>query len=175
MSALTLAVLVLAMIGVGILVLVRKLAGPATVSQLDAEWLSNFSVARYRPMLRLLDEADYRFLISQPGYSKQFVRRLRNERRAIFRAYLRNLVRDFHKLHMAARMVLIYAPQDRPELAMNLMRQRVLFSAAILAIECRLVLHSLGLGTVDVRGLLNALDSMRANVGDFAAVQQTTA
>ena len=175
MSALTLALLVLALIGAGILVLVRRLAGPATVSQLDAEWIANFSVARYRPMLRLLDEADYRFLMSQPGYSKKFVRRLRNERRAIFRAYLRNLVRDFHKLHMAARMMLVYAPQDRPELAITLMRQRMLFSVAILAIECRLLLHSVGLGTVDVRALLNALDAMRANVGDFAAAPQAAA
>ena len=73
-------------------------------------------------MLRLLDEADYKFLASQPGYSKKFIENLRAERRAIFRAYLSNLVRDFHRLHMAARMVLVYAPQDRSDFALTLVR-----------------------------------------------------
>ena len=171
MSVLTFAFLALAVVGVAILLLVRKLAGPATVSQCDPDWISNFSVARYRPMLRLLDEADYAFLASQPGYSKKYINRLRGERRAIFRAYLRNLVRDFHRLHMAARMVLVYAPQDRPDLAMTLMRQRFLFMTAVVAIEFRLVLHAAGIGTVDVRNLLAALDSMRLNVGDLASVR----
>jgi hypothetical protein len=174
MSALTFAFLVFGVVAVGILVLVRKLAGPATVSECDPEWIANFSVARYRPMLRLLDEADYKFLASQPGYSKKYISRLRSERRAIFRAYLRNLVRDFHRLHMAARMVLIYAPQDRPELAMTLVRQRLTFTAAILSIECRLLLHTFGVGTVDVRSLIGALDNMRLNVGDLAAIQSAS-
>ena len=171
MSVLTFTFLVLGVVGVAILLLVRKLAGPATVSQCDPEWITNFSVARYRPMLRLLDEADYKFLAAQPGYSKKYINRLRSERRAIFRAYLRNLVRDFHRLHMAARMVLVYAPQDRPDLAMTLMRQRFLFTFAIMSVECRLLLHTVGIGTVDVRNLLQALDNMKINVGDLSAVQ----
>jgi hypothetical protein len=171
MSVLTFAIVALGVVGAAILLLVRKLAGPATISQCDPEWISNFSVARYRPMLRLLDEADYAFLAAQPGYSKKYINRLRAERRAIFRAYLRNLVRDFHRLHMAARMILVYAPQDRPDLAMTLMRQRFVFMFAVVAIEFRLVLHTAGVGTVDVRKLLGALDSMRLNVGDLAAVQ----
>jgi hypothetical protein len=175
MSVLTFAFLVLGVVGVAILLLVRKLAGPATISQCDPEWISNFSVARYRPMLRLLDEADYKFLAGQPGYSKKYLSRLRAERRAIFRAYLRNLVRDFHRLHMAARMVLVYAPQDRPELAMTLMRQRFLFTFAIMSVECRLLLHTVGIGAVDVRNLLAALDNMRINVGDMAAIQSSAA
>jgi hypothetical protein len=175
MSALTFTVLVLAAVGVGILVLIRRVAGPATISQCDPEWISNFSVARYRPMLRLLDDADYKYLSSQPGYSAKFVSRLRAERRAIFRAYLRDLVHDFHKLHMAARMVLVYAPQDRSDLAMMLVRQRLVFTMAILAIECRLLLHIAGIGVVDVRNVVAAVENMRLSVGEFAAAQQTAA
>ena len=169
MSVLTFAILVLGGVAFAILLLVRKLAGPATISECDPEWISNFSVARYRPMLRLLEEADYKFLATQPGYSKKYISRLRAERRSIFRAYLRNLVRDFHRLHMAARMVLVYAPQDRPDLAMTLIRQKFLFMLAVVAIEFRLVLHAAGIGTVDVRDLLTALDNMRVNVGQLAA------
>jgi hypothetical protein len=175
MSALTFTLLALGVVGFGILFLVRKLAGPATVSQCDPEWISNFSVARYRPMLRLLDEADFKFLATQPGYSRKYIDKLRAERRTIFRAYLRNLVRDFHRLHMAARIVLVYAPSDRPDLAMTLMRQKALFTIAILAVEFRLALHTFGLGSVDVRGLIAALDNMRLNVGDLNAVNASAA
>jgi hypothetical protein len=164
MPLLTILVFLLAVIALVLLVLVRKLTGPATVAECDPDWISNFSVARYRPMMRILDDTDYKFLECQPGYSKKFVQRLRSQRRAIFRAYLRNLVRDFHRLHLAARMVLIYAPQDRPDLAMTLVKQRLLFTFAIISVEYRLILHGLGLGTVDVRNLLGALDHMRANV-----------
>ena len=170
MPLVTILVFLLAVIALVLLVVVRKLTGPATVAECDPDWISNFSVARYRPMMRLLDDTDYKFLEGQPGYSKKFVQRLRSQRRAIFRAYLRNLVRDFHRLHLAARMILIYAPQDRPDLAMTLMKQRLLFSVAILSVEFRLILHGLGLGTVDVRNLIGALDQMRANIGDLAAV-----
>jgi hypothetical protein len=144
------------------------------VSQCDPEWISNFSIARYRPMLRLLDDADYKFLSSQPGYSAKFVSRLRAERRAIFRAYLRDLVRDFHKLHMAARMVLVYGKQDRPELAMLLVRQRVVFTLAILAIECRLMLHVAGIGVVDVRNVVAAVENMRNSVTEFSVAPATS-
>jgi len=171
MSPLTITILLLIAAGLGVFTLVRKLAGPATVSECDPEWIAKFSIARYRPMLRLLDEADYEFLASQPGYSKEFIENLRTERRAIFRAYLRSLVRDFHRLHLAARAVLVHATEDRSDLAMTLVRQRVTFTLAIMTVEYRLVLHALGLGTVDVRGLIAAVDGMRANVRNLAAVQ----
>ena len=82
---------------------------------------------------------------------------------------------DFHKLHMAARMVLIHAAHDRSDLAMMLVRQRVVFTLAILAIECRLMLHVVGIGAVDVRNVVAAVENMRISVGDFAAAQQTAA
>jgi hypothetical protein len=74
-------------------------------------------------------------------------------------------------LHMAARMVLVYAPQDRPDLAMTLMRQKLLFTFAIMSVESRLLLHTVGIGTVDVQNLLAALDNMRISVGDLAGAQ----
>ena len=94
-------------LGAAILLLVRRLTAPGTISECDPDWLANFSTETYRPMQRLLGDADLRYLAAQPGISAQTVNQLRRERRKIFRAYLRNRVRDFHRLHLAARMPLL--------------------------------------------------------------------
>jgi hypothetical protein len=168
MSALSILLIILAALLAAILVYVRRLS-PAGVTACEPDWVDNFSVAKYRPMLRLLDPADFDFLTSQPGYSKKAMAQLRAERRSIFRAYLRNLVRDFHRLHLAARMHLVAGEQDRPELAALLVRQRLMFLFAVTAVEVRLALHTFGIGAVDVRGLIAALETMRANVAPAPA------
>ena len=60
---------------------------------------------------------------------------------------------------------MLYAQEDRPELAQLLLRQRALFTWAVLTVEFRLLLHAAGLGPVDVSGLVGALEGMRMNVG----------
>ena len=159
-------------VGGAILLLVRRLTSPGAIAECDPEWVANFSVASYRPMLRLLSEDDHKFFAAQRGITPQAVSRFRQERRRVFRSYLRNLVRDFHRLHLAARMTLIYSAVDRPELAQTLLKQRVTFAWAVTMIEYRLVLHTFGIGTVDVRRLLGSLEDMRVNVSFLAASQQ---
>jgi hypothetical protein len=151
--------------GLAILLLVRRLTAPGSVSECDPEWVEQFSVASYRPMLRLLSEDDYNYFASQRGVTPQEARKFRQERRRIFRSYLRNMVKDFHRLHLAARMTLIYSPQDRPDLAQSLLRHRFVFTWAVMMVEYRLALHALGMGPVDVRQLFGALESMRISVG----------
>lgn len=133
----------------------------------DASWLLKFSVDRYRPMTRLLTESDFAFLAAS-GADAGAVRRLRAERRRIFRAYLSNLVRDFNRIHRAARIFLLDSEQDSSQAAMRLMRIRVSFELALLRVRGRLVLHALGIGGVDVRRLLDSLDLVRADVRVFA-------
>ncbi|HYP05604.1 MAG TPA: hypothetical protein VER03_05150 [Bryobacteraceae bacterium] len=142
------------------------------MSECDPEWLANFSTTTYRPMQRLLSDSDLKYLAAQPGITAKTVSELRRERRRIFRAYLRNLVRDFHRLHLAARMTLLYATEDRPDLAQTLMRQRAMFTWAVLTVEFRLMLHAAGLGPVDVSDLIGALENMRINVGVMAPSAQ---
>src|SRR5580692_10972349 len=72
----------------------RLIAGPKSLP-VSVEWINDLSIARYRPMERLLTEEDYRFLASQPGIDKKALRRLRGERRKIFRGYLACLSHDF--------------------------------------------------------------------------------
>ncbi len=112
-------------------------------------------------MERLFSPEDYEFLAAQPGFTPRLARRLAAERRKIFRRYLRCLRRDFDRLYLATKLLLLHAAQDRPDLAVALFKQRLTFQFALAAVYCRLALQTLGLGTVDARGLVSALQAMR--------------
>jgi hypothetical protein len=141
----------------------RLIAGPKSLP-VSVDWINDLSVARYRPMERLLSEEDYRFLASQPGFDKRTLRRIRSERRRVFRGYLACLNRDFSMVGAALRLMITYSTQDRPDLAGILYKQQALFTFGMLAVQWRLCLHACGLGTVDVRGLVRAMDYMRTEL-----------
>jgi hypothetical protein len=147
--------------GLGFFVLFRRMVSPERDALAVLEWCSQFSIAKYRPMERLFSDADYEFLATQPGYSPGIRRRLQAERRRIFRQYLHSLSRDFGRLQMAAQFLLLHSPQDRPDLAAALFRQKLIFRYALARVHCRLVLQSFGVGKVDVRGLLQPLEALR--------------
>jgi len=140
----------------------RLIAGPKSLP-VSVDWINDLSAARYRPMARLLSEDDCRFLASQPGFekNKKMLRRVRSERRKVFRGYLASLSHDFSLVGAALRLMMMYSAQDRPDLAGILYKQQALFALGMLAVEWRLLLHACGLGTVDVRGLVGAMESMR--------------
>src|SRR5208283_4197044 len=83
------------------------------------------------------------------------------ERRKLFRGYLVCLSHDFSLIGAALRLMMMYSTQDRPDLAGILYKQQALFALGMLAVQWRLVLHTCGLGTVDVRGLVGAMEFMR--------------
>ncbi|MDZ4799914.1 MAG: hypothetical protein SGI92_17285 [Bryobacteraceae bacterium] len=114
-------------------------------------------------MLRMLSEEDYRWLASQ-GLDKGSIRRLRTERRKIFNTYLKNLVRDFHRLHLAARMLLLASQEDRPEMATRLVVVKMEFTRAIFRVRFGLLLHDLGLSQVDVTGLVAGIEAMHKDL-----------
>ncbi|MGA2328510.1 MAG: hypothetical protein ABSH05_19715 [Bryobacteraceae bacterium] len=141
--------------------LFRQLISRHKGADADLEWCRDFSIARYRPMERLFVEDDYDFLAAQPGFHPRISRKLQAERRRVFRHYLRCLRRDFDRLSAAAKTVLVHAAQDRPDLATTLLKQRMVFSYAMLVVEFRLALQTLGIGRVDVRRLVTSLEAMR--------------
>lgn len=159
-QAIPVLVLLLSLAGVAV-VLFRQLLKRPPFENLDPDWLENYSVARYRPLERLLSDEDFRFLTAQPGYRPEIARRLRAERRSIFRAYLANLVSDFNRLHAYAKAAVVSASSDEPQLAASLIRLQVTFYFAIGAVHCRLALHALGIGHVPVSELLRSVDLMR--------------
>jgi hypothetical protein len=142
-------------------VLIWKMMSSIQIRSVEPEWLKNFSVSSYRPMERLLDEDDIKFLKEQPGYEPGLERRLRADRLRIFRMYLRNLGRDFNRLHYALRLIVLHATEDSPELAKTLIKQKIVFLMSFAAVHIRLELYRFGLSGVDVRGLISTLDAMQ--------------
>ena len=124
----------------------------------------SFSPAHYEPMKRLLSEEDFDFLKQKPGVSPALIRRMRLQRRKVFRAYLLELASDFNKLHEEARLMLTVAPEEYSDLVGILMRSQLRFWSALAGVEMRLTLHAMGIGRVDIRGLLAPLETLNAAV-----------
>jgi hypothetical protein len=168
---------VFVLLGVAFVVLFRTLSSGRQKMAAPGDWDNIFSPSRYKPMERLLDPVDYRFLESQAGFSRRIARRLRARRVEIFRGYMRCLGRDFSRVSSALKLVMIHGSMDRSALAGLLLKQRMLFSLHLMSIESRLVLHSFGLSmpTVDVQSLVDALDTLRTQLQVLAAAAQPAA
>lgn len=122
------------------------------------EWLDNFSADSYRPMERLLDSRDYEFLAAQRGFQPVIARRLRRERIAIFHSYLSDMIRDFHRLLLTARVISVFSIEDQSDFVATLWRVRWTFYASVATVELHVLLHWLGLGSVDARRLLASIE-----------------
>ncbi len=152
----------------------RLIAGPKTLP-VSVDWINELSAVRYRPMERLLSEEDERFLASQPGCDRKMVRRLRSERRRLFRGYLASLSADFSRVGAALRLIMTHAAQDRPDLAGILYKQQFLFAFGILRVRWHLALHAWGLGNVDVSGLVGAMEAMRLELRQMIPAESAAA
>src|SRR5690242_611592 len=89
------------------------------------QWISDLNVARYRPMIRLLDDEDLRAMRLLPGYSRAMERGIRRQRYAIFAAYLRCMRLDFERLSAGLKVLIAQSPHDRPQLASSLVQSRL--------------------------------------------------
>lgn len=118
------------------------------------------NVNRYRPMLRLLSDADLDFVSESPLLRGK----IRARRREMFRDYLRCLTKDYSGLLSGLRQMMVESGADRPDLAKALAKNRLMFALALCRIEIHLQLHVLGIGKVDVSGLVEALDALRGAV-----------
>jgi len=122
---------------------------------------------RYRPMLRLLSDSDLNFA----GMNVALRNKIRSQRREMFRGYLRCLTKDYGILLSGIRTIMVESNVDRPDLAKALAKNRTMFALALCRIEVNLQLQALGIGNVDVSGLVDALSALRgiANVMTPAA------
>lgn len=152
----------------------RMVAGPKTLPA-SVDWISDLSAARYRPMQRLLDDEDFAFLASQPGCNRPMLRRMRAQRRRIFRGYLGCLARDFGRVCAALRLLMVYSNHDRADLAGIVYKQQALFALGMLSAQWQLALNACGLGSVDVRGLVRAMEFMRIELRQMVPAQGVAA
>ena len=123
-------------------------------------------VNRYRPMLRLLADNDMEFA----NANRSLRNRIRAQRRDLFRGYLRCMAKDYGRLLAGIRQVMVESGVDRPDLAKALAKNRMMFALALCRIELNLQLHALGIGSVDVSGLVEAFQALRGTVGAMTPV-----
>jgi hypothetical protein len=152
------ALMAMTLLGVRLLAHVRRPAGGRD--------MEGFSLARYEPMLRLLRDDDLEFLAAQPGYKPEIGKKLRADRRRIFRLYLTELVSDFRRLHATARLAVADSPAENSKLVGVLMRQEVTFWTALAIVEARLMLPGV---QVDVRGFVETVEAMRVDLARLNA------
>lgn len=154
-------------IGLQFLLKMRSLRSQHTEGITDG--LPLLGADRYRPMLRLLSDEDLAFVSAD----SKLQRTLRARRRDLFRGYLRCLTRDYARLLGGVRQAMVLSGVDRPDLARALAKNRVLFAVAICKVEFRLALHATGVGSVDISGLVNALEALRGQVSVLSTAAQT--
>ena len=148
-------------LAVALVLVVRRLACPRVALPATLDWIDELSTDRYQPMLRMLDAGELRFLSRQPGFTPQLEAQFRRQRCEVFRGYLRSLSRDFTRVSIALKLLMVQASSDRPDLAATLVRTRLAFTFGLLAIHFRLILYSFGLTTVNASDLLRLFDGMR--------------
>lgn len=142
------------------------------VASLSPDWLFQFSVDRYRPMLRLLDDQDFLLLRTQPGFTPDMPARIRLQRCQIFRQYLDFLHGDFQQVVGSLKMVMAQSCNDRPELARVLVRMQILFVLGMFLIRLRLVLYRWGLAKVNISPLISMFDFVREKLLVLAPMGQ---
>lgn len=168
MSALyTVSLLAIALLA-GVYFLVRRLSAGVPVREADPEWWEHFSAERYAPLSYLLSSEEFAYLRSLPGYQPAVERQMRSSRARICRLFLQEMKDDFMRLQ-AVGQALTVAGKCTPEFREQLLRQRVQFSRAWWSVRVQLACWQIGIGSVDVSSLLDAMRASAAKV-EFAFV-----
>lgn len=143
------------------ILLVRRIGLGSASLPVTTEWLDDLSDDRYRPMLRLLEEADFRFLRAQKDFTPTMEKGLRAQRVEVFRGYLNMLESDFKRVCMALKMILVESDCDRPDVASALLLRQLTFACGVLNVEFRLFLFRWDIAYVDASELVAIFDGMR--------------
>jgi hypothetical protein len=129
-----------------------------TILRTDVSDAPALRAGRYRPMLRLLSEQD----LEPVRNNGRLLRRIRAERTAIFRGYLRCMGRDYGRLLGGLSLSALHSEIDRPDLAWTVLRSKILFAATLCRLDFMLILYRFGIRGVDVSGLIAALETLSA-------------
>lgn len=158
------------LLGLAFFLVLRRLAPRSTTLPVTLEWIDDLSADRYRPMLRLLDEDDLAMLIDHPGFGRAKAGRIRAERCAIFRDYLRSMSQDVGRICKAIDILLVQSQYDRPDLAVLVLKQKARFALAVMEVQVRLVMFRYGFGTVSVESLVSVFDGLRFELRSMVPV-----
>ncbi len=125
------------------------------------DWTPELCVDRYRPMFRLLEEDDIRFLSTQPGATPALVKRLRRQRYQVFQGYLSALQGDFRLACEALMLLAMQSPTDRVDIIRPLLISQIKFSIGILRVRCGLLLYRWNVGQKPVANLVDLFEALQ--------------
>jgi hypothetical protein len=112
------------------------------------------------PLKRLLNPADFEFL-RRSGVPEARIRQLRRERRRIYRLCLRSLAADFNRILQMLKLALVQSSNDRPDLAAELVRQKLMFYRNLFIAETAVMLHVCGVDRMPAMDLLAPLAALQ--------------
>lgn len=135
----------------------------------DSGWLDSFSLASYRPMIRLASGEDAKYLEAQLG--RAAARAYLGVQRALLRDYLRRVSRDFNRLHRIALDKAVRASTDQGNLSMTLVEQQFGFIFLIWTLEAKLLLHSVLPFGVDLKPLFEFVDGIALQTRELSRSQ----
>ncbi len=159
-----------------VLLAIRAVRRPSTQTSISPDgnqWLMSFSVEKYRPMLRLLDPQDQKWLKKQPGFDCRCARRLAKRRAHIFAQYLAEAASDGRRLHATAWQLAVPADRDVRELSAFVSLQP--WKLDLFLLRARLGLALYPLGAVDPKPVFTALESMSRSARMLAAPSHQSA
>jgi len=162
---------VLLAIGFG-LVFARLISRDRIMAPLD-DWEAVLSPSRYRAIERLLEEADQEVVASKGDAKKETM--LRRVRIKIFRGYMQQLSEDFNRICKSVKLELVNSQVDRPELTGFVMKQQLLFSFRMMAVESKLLVYEFGWSGADTTPLTRSLETMRIQLQSLAAIAEPAA
>jgi hypothetical protein len=131
---------------------------------------TEFPLARYEPMFRLLTGADADFL-QRNRHCPQVARRWELSQRRVVRLYLKELAADFQGLHREARALMALSPQQH-HLLPFLFKQQFTFWRAVIWIEIRLSFGGTSMPRVNPEALTRAFEVLRREISGGARLTQ---
>ena len=125
------------------------------------EWTPDLPLDRYRPMFRLLDPAEFRYLRAQPGATTALVSRFRRQRCELFRQYLGSMQRDFRAASKLLMVLIVQSPSDRRDLLGAWISSQVRFTLGLYRVRCRLAFYEWNLGYEPVAQLVSLFENLQ--------------
>ena len=163
-EAVGIAITIAAGLIIALALVIRRVAFTHSSLPVTAEWIADLSGDRYRPMLRLADGTDLEFLRMQPGFNGRMAAKLRQQRYQIFKGYLQSLQVDFGRAVVALKVLMLHSREDRPDLAVVLLRHQLAFGWGMVSARAHLFLYRCGIGSVDVRSLVRVFEAVQTEL-----------
>lgn len=157
MNVLTVISLLACLLGAGVVAVIRKIRPCETCAETPADWLNDFSMERYRPMLRLAEDTmDPQWVSFQASLTPRQAEHYRTQRCRILRAYLQEINRDFERMMKAVSLLM---DPETPHVAFTMQRGRMSFSSELQAAHRQLALYARGAGSLELERLVVAFEA----------------